>query len=455
MALLAGHLRLDLAVPAHLPLLEVIPDLVALARRAGADVTGDLGGDVGAEMGADVTLVEVGGQRLRPDATLAEQDVRDGALLVLDAAHAPIPLTLHHDLVGAVADVVERRHVQVDDRVRRTAARAATTALGLVLALVLVAGAGGGGGVLGALAALTVAVVAAVLLRRREEPTGGGKEAGDTAVALVLHLVFAPVAGLLWGWTWALRAGGDPVVAGWCGAAVGGALSVLVLSWAEAGRREWALVPAVVLVVSGSAAAAGRLEVGGVSLGWADALSAVVVLCVLAVAPLVSALVQAVAVRGAPEDPRPVQMAELSVRIDSAVRCVLALDVAVMLLIACVTPIWMTRGAVGVGVWGSVVLLLWARTRGERLQVRHRWGLVGVGVLVLWGVVQWCAVGATGLTTTAMTVVAGLALAGSWLATVWSSGWSRRPVAIGERLLRLALPSLWLLSSGLLPRWPR
>lgn len=435
-ALLAGHLRLDLAVPAHLPLLEVIPDLVDLARRAGAAV------------GPDVTLVEAGGERLRSDATLAEQDVRDGALLVLRPSELPIPLTLHHDLVGAVESIVERNHDQVDAQSRRVASTAAALGGAGLLAFTLLSGAVAP--VLAAALALAVATVAGLGVRRLPLTA-----TASATVALVLWLGYAPLAGLLWGTAWALRAGGDAGVAAWSGAAGGAALAVLVLTWAAPGRREWAIVPAVLVLVGAVGAGVSRIEIGGASLALPDVVSAVVVLMVMAVAPLVSGLVQAIAVRGAGEDVEPVKVPLLASRVRTAVRCVLALDVAVLVVTLWVTPAWMARGGAGVALWGSVVLVLWARTRGERLRARHACGLLGVALVAAWGVTQGITLGvvsggAGAVVGPAMVVVLAAAMAGAWAQATLPGGWSRRPVAIGERVLRLALPSLWLLSSGLL-----
>jgi ESX secretion system protein EccD len=89
----SAHRDTDLALPAHLPLCELLPAVV--------DVVGD---DV---CGRDVRLVRTDGDVLATARSLAQCGVYDGELLILTAAAEPTHRP-PFDLCGSVADAVKR-----------------------------------------------------------------------------------------------------------------------------------------------------------------------------------------------------------------------------------------------------------------------------------------------------------------------------------------------------------
>lgn len=104
----AGDRRIDVALPAAVPVAELLPEL---AEALGAP-------------GAGVTLATVVGRRLAPELGLAAQDVADGCILVLATGRMPPP-RIHDDPAEAMAEAVEQHVPRWPDHARRPAALAA------------------------------------------------------------------------------------------------------------------------------------------------------------------------------------------------------------------------------------------------------------------------------------------------------------------------------------------
>jgi len=166
----SAHRDTDLALPADLPLCELIPSVL---DAVGADV-----------VGADVRLVRAGGDILEANRSLAQCGVNDGELLILTAATEPTHQP-RFDLCDSVADAIGRTDSDLSIRRPTTAvvgvlwsAAAVTVLLGRT---VFDAGTGQVGA--GCIAAIS-ALAGAVMLRR------------NPRLAVTLGVVAAAMAGL-------------------------------------------------------------------------------------------------------------------------------------------------------------------------------------------------------------------------------------------------------------------
>ncbi len=120
----APRRSLDLAVPEHVPLAELLPEML---RRAGEAGIGHADG--GVQAGGWV-LRRGDGTVLRGDVALADQGVRDGDVLYLVSRHVSWPEPVYDDVVEEIA-VLARAHSRSRDA---TATRVfALVAAGLVL----------------------------------------------------------------------------------------------------------------------------------------------------------------------------------------------------------------------------------------------------------------------------------------------------------------------------------
>lgn len=96
----APRTRMDLALPADVPLADLLPAVLQHAGTDPADEALDRGG---------WTLGRLGGAPLDTDRTAAQLDIRDGEVLYLTTrGHAP-PEVVFDDVVDAVATATERR----------------------------------------------------------------------------------------------------------------------------------------------------------------------------------------------------------------------------------------------------------------------------------------------------------------------------------------------------------
>jgi type VII secretion integral membrane protein EccD len=187
----APRRRLDLALPEHLPLAELLPELL---RQAGEGLADE------GERHAGWQLRRTDGHVLATVATLAQHGVRDGEVLHLVPADAHWPEPAFDDLVETIAAGARVRGPIWTAASTRSFALLASSAL-LAVGLVAVLGAGpawtapGTASVVAAAGLLIAAVV-------------GARAYGDAAAAAVLGafaVAYAAAGGLL------AMAGGDPL----------------------------------------------------------------------------------------------------------------------------------------------------------------------------------------------------------------------------------------------------
>ncbi|WP_160006074.1 EsaB/YukD family protein [Nocardioides sp. AX2bis] len=177
MTVLVGGRRTDLAVPAGLPVAELLPVLVGSVDAPAPDATGH--------------LALAGGRPLDPEVPLEDQGVRPGAVLVVTPA-APAPL-VRDDRAEALGAEVARAASWTSRQ--RDAARPLVAA---VLGLLAAAGVVGlpdaaAGGVVGTVGVLTLLVLAA--WSSRTGPEGATPTAVLSAVlAVVLACLLAAAA---------------------------------------------------------------------------------------------------------------------------------------------------------------------------------------------------------------------------------------------------------------------
>jgi hypothetical protein len=423
----AGERRADLVLPAALPLAELVP---GLARAVGLlDGHTAYGG---------FRLSTADGRRIRADAALVDQGVRDGHVLILVVAVDDPDPPRYDDEAEAMADAVERAYADTAPGApasgRRTdvAVVCACWTAGLVAAVV--AAPGRALLVLLAGAAATLLVVAVVLSRLR----GRG-----TAAVLVAWLACAQAAG-----SGAVLASQGPAStriadAGAALVLVGAASSALLVV-----GRLLLLPPVVVgsvLLVAGLSARALPVRMG------------LVVTAALMVVTVVSEHLPAMALAAArgPTVGRhvdePVDLARVHAWARAADRVLLAGSASVATLLVVAAPFAVSvdlAGGLGSALCCVVVLL---RARGQRDRVRAvgraggLLGLLATAVSVLWLQPGWRTEAAATL------YLAGAASLAHLLGP-------RPDPLLVERLCELtrsgalvALPSTLLVASGVLP----
>jgi type VII secretion integral membrane protein EccD len=96
----AGAAVTDLTLPAGVPVAVLIPSIVDIVDRLG----GDDGAD--ARQGRPYQLSRPGLPALAASTTLADNDIRDGALLVLSNPPTPVAAVRHHDPAEAVSEAL-------------------------------------------------------------------------------------------------------------------------------------------------------------------------------------------------------------------------------------------------------------------------------------------------------------------------------------------------------------
>jgi type VII secretion integral membrane protein EccD len=166
--------RVDLVLPSTEPVGSLMPDLLAL-----------LGDEAQAPPRAR-QLVGAAGQVLALDATLAEAEVQDGAVLRLVAQHDAPPAPVVHDVIEEVSDDRDRRPWRWGPAARRWTLTAGVVAACLAVAWLLLRGPWSDPRTAQALAvvALTLAACGMVAAQLREPP-GTALVLGGGAVGLV------------------------------------------------------------------------------------------------------------------------------------------------------------------------------------------------------------------------------------------------------------------------------
>ena len=263
----APQRRVDVALPEHLPLAELLPEVL---RHAGEGLADD------GERHGGWLLRRTDGAPLQAGQALLTQGVRDGDVLHLVPARAVWPELEYDDVVEAIADGARRRGSAWSGPTTRSATLAAAGVL-LTIGLVAVLQ-GGPGWAAGAFAALGVAVLlalAAVVASRAYGDAPAGAALGGYAMP------YAFVGGAL------LVASGDPAgvlgPVGWLGApeALAGSVALLL-----------AAVLGAVGVSAGLRVFAAGASVGG--LGALTALAGFVLPAAGAAAILIAVLVCAI-----------------------------------------------------------------------------------------------------------------------------------------------------------------
>ncbi len=359
-SVVAGQRRADLALPAALPVAELLPEL---SRSLGLlDPQTAYAG---------YTLRGPEGRALSPESGLAFQGVEDGAVLTLVAGSEEEPPKVYDDIVEAMADAVEAQTLPWDAAsARRTGLTAATLLLALgALSLALqrpdvVAGAAAGVG------AVVLLAAAVVLARVREEHAAAVILAWlGVGYAAVCGLTAAPAGALL----------ELPLSLAGLGALVAGLVGMTGLV-----QQRTAMVPAVVLGAV-CAAASGLLLVSGLEAAHVYTVALVLVALAGSVLPwfaigsTTTRVDQAHTAADLTADPA--QIDPRAVRRDALAghELLLAITATVGLLVLLVAPM-----AVGLGVSGTLLavltgVVLMLRTRQYRVQSEVGAGL-GFGV---------------------------------------------------------------------------
>ena len=369
--------RLDAYLPDSIPVVELL-----------ADVAGLLGEDVNGAA-VDWGLLKVGGARLDPELSLADQGVADGAMLFLrDVTSAP-PAPAIDDFAGQVAVIVDAQ---------RGRWQAATTpvllawiaagSLAIAGLVVLAAGDASGRAVGGVFGAAVSGLAAFVLVR----------VAGRPALAVIVGFAGLPlwiaagagIAGLL--------GAGPPTAAGFglAGATIG-SLATFAIAGDRAftamnGVAEATALPAIVLVVAAAA--------GGGSLD-AAAVLVVVELAMLATLPLAAARMAS---------SMPAEYAEVTRRFNRGRRAIYSsrLASAAVIVVSCAvlatSGSWFAWGLVGATATATALRARHYRFAGEVVPLLA----AGIGSLFLLELplAVWLAIGIRGAAGLALLLIA-------------------------------------------------
>jgi type VII secretion integral membrane protein EccD len=96
----AGAAVVDLALPAAVPVATLIPSIIDILDDCGADRPGD-------QAATAYQLSLPGTSALPPSTTLAQNDIRDGAVLILSQSRAELPAPRYDDVAEAVATTLD------------------------------------------------------------------------------------------------------------------------------------------------------------------------------------------------------------------------------------------------------------------------------------------------------------------------------------------------------------
>jgi type VII secretion integral membrane protein EccD len=392
----SGTRRVDLVLPAAVPVAELLPELVrSVGLLDGSTVYGGY------------RLVTQEGRELAPDASLTMQGVEDGVVLTVAAGvDEPAP-RVYDDVVEAMTDIVERdlKPWQPANG-RRTALAAASLLLGLGAVALLIQG--------GSVAATAAVLVAAalvtgsiVLSRAQGEPEAAVPVAWmGAAYGAVGGLLFAPEGELL-----AL-----PVACAGAGALVAGLVCLVGL-----GEGRTLVIPPVVV---GALFLATGLFMRAASFDPAVVLTTALVLIViagsvfpwLALGATGTKVDQLFTVADITADADEIDAAEVGADARVAHEILVATSGTVGLLLLLIAPL-----AVALGLFGTLVALMCCVV----VMLRTRQYRVGSEVLVGLGA------GVAGLATVAVSVL--------WLHPEWRPATAVTLAATGAVLLAVTL----------------
>ena len=183
--------RLDVGVPAQLPLIELMP---GFARSLGVlDHT---------MTHAGYALQRADGTRLDPGRNAAEQNVVDGELLMLARGVLLAEPRVYDDIVEAVLDATADQHRPWTPKDNaRTALAASLSLLGLCAVLLLAGTRGlGAGALIAAGGSVLLLVTATVIARLGQHEAGQGLGLAAAAFGALTGYLFVPAGQTLWGW---------------------------------------------------------------------------------------------------------------------------------------------------------------------------------------------------------------------------------------------------------------
>lgn len=432
----SGSRRVDLAVPAGLPLVELVPDL---ALHTGVGGRHDPGGD-------GLAVLTPAGQGLDPERSLGDHGVTDGALLVLAPQHE-MAEPRYDDPAAALADAVERAVPGVPAGAAHAAALAGGAAL-LALSGLGLAGWGWSGTDLaradGRAAALPAVTAAAATAGALALAASLASRARRRTAARVLALTAAwhgAVAGALVGWSVQPTSGPATL-----GAGVGALVAAVVCLVGMPGDHV-ALLP-VAVVSLGTAA-------GGVAAAvWPAAVPVVVsgglVLAVVAALPL-PRLALAAARVGTTDEPSGPDGVVDAIRVEAqawlAHRLVVGAEAGLGVLVVALAPL--AAALAPAGAWLALAAGVTTLLRARRFRAAS---VAGVGVLAGGAALLLTATTVLALHPGARGAVAGLLLAAALALVVTPAlrpgpGW-HRAADVAESLGLAALAPLLLVATG-------
>jgi type VII secretion integral membrane protein EccD len=197
--------RLDVGVPAQLPLIELMP---GFARSLGV---------------LDHTMTHTGyalqradGTRLDPGRSAAEQNIVDGELLTLARGVLLAEPRVYDDIVEAVLDATADQHRPWTPKDNaRTALAASLSLLGLCAVLLLAGTRGlGAGALIAAGGSVLLLVTATVIARLGQHEAGQGLGLAAAAFGALTGYLFVPAGHTLWGWPLATAGLGALLIGG-------------------------------------------------------------------------------------------------------------------------------------------------------------------------------------------------------------------------------------------------
>ncbi|SDO40067.1 type VII secretion integral membrane protein EccD [Microbacterium sp. ru370.1] len=319
--------RLDIAIPAQVPVIEFLPGFARSLGVLDASMTS-----------AGYALQRADGSTVDPSLGASAQGIVDGEVLTLVRGGLVAQPRVYDDIVEAVIDATAQQNRPWTTRDNaRTALAVSLALLGVCAVLLLAAGralpfgalvAGGG--------ALVLLVVSAVVARLGQREAGQGLGMAASVFAAIAGFLAVPASFDMWGWPLAAAGGGAFIVAG-----------VALALTRE--RAELQLTPLV---------AGGALGVTGTLAAFFPA-PTVWTLMVGVVATLAGALpwlaMSTTRLRVAsPQndveifaDPQPIDADDIAARVAQGKRILIALRLALAVAIIVATPLVAAQNATG------------------------------------------------------------------------------------------------------------
>ncbi|MDT9593447.1 type VII secretion integral membrane protein EccD [Nocardioides zeae] len=418
----SGRRRVDLVLPAAVPVAELVPELArSVGLLDGATVYGGY------------AVVTQDGRVLAHDAGLTIQGVEDGSLLTVSAGVDQTPPRVYDDVVEAMTDVVEKELRPWEPAAGRRTALGASALLLLVGAYSLLLQTDQTLGAVGAGVVAVLLSAAAIVLSRVQRERQAAVVLGTVAA------VYGGVAGAL--------VGRDEVLLGLGGTYVGAGVvlaALVVVVGIEDGRPL--LVPPI--FVGGVLAVCGWLF-DVTDLSPASVLASLLVLVVvagsvfpwLALSATATRVDQLASIEDIEATPGDIDADKVLADARAAHEILVGLTVAVGVLLVLVAPLAVSLGAVGTVLVLLCSAIIMLRTRQYRTGTEVLAGLVsgiaallviGLSVLVLHP--DWRPVAAVGLA-----VAGGLVLVG----TLVPGSTSIRRARVGDVVETIALVALF------------